>query len=455
MMQPRGTLRAGLAKKRLAGLVLLAVLLGLFLALNRFPKLDTIREDLGAVSGATIECFQGFCLETGSESSFVSRWLDFSVQYLKIVTVGMTFAFLVAGLTEAFLFPKSSGSLFTSGGILRRTFKGLAIGPVWNLCSACIAPISASFRRRGAGVEGAIAMVQGSSTLNLPALVMAVMIFTPMLGGSRIVLGIVGGLLIGPLVAIVVGEKNREPVTSQGQPDPIKREPATWSEALTEGFRDWAKASIGYLVRMGPIMVAAGFVSGLAIQWVSADTVSTYLGNNVGGIAVAATLGILINVPLMFEIPLVAVLLLLGMGAGPAATLLFAAAAGGPVTFWALGRVMPRKAIVTFATATWAVALLGGLGVWALSSLMPQTEVGFRPQVATASGVEDAAATARRHRIASYLEGPAPLPKDLQFVDGVADGVAPTEFRGGGLLQFLPLTDSSAPVPQPQDTGQR
>ena len=77
------------------------------------------------------------------------------------------------------------------------------------------------------------------------------------------------------------------------------------------------------------------------------------MGDNATGIAVAATLGLLINVPLMFEIPLVAALLMVGMGTAPAATLLFAAAAGGPITFWGLARYLSRKTVLTFAAATW------------------------------------------------------------------------------------------------------
>ncbi len=121
---------------------------------------------------------------------------------------------------------------------------------------------------------------------------------------------------------------------------------------------------------MGPIMVVAGFASGLAIQWITPETVSTYLGNDLTGIAIAATFGLLINVPLLFEIPLVALLLLLGMGVAPAATLLFTAAAAGPITFWGLSKVMPRRAIATFAITTWVLGAIGGLAVLGLALLI-------------------------------------------------------------------------------------
>ena len=351
-------------KKRLIGLVLFLVILGLFFSFNRFPKFDIVGEDLDAVTAPFTQCFQGFCIDQDAETSFVSKWVSFTVNYLRLVTVGMTFAFLVAGLAESFLFPPGSRVNLSSGGIFGRTLKGAALGPVMNLCSACIVPVSSAFQRRGSGLEGAIALVQGSATMNIPALAMVFFVFTPELGISRLILAVIGALLIGPIVVISI----------RGPSQPEEEEPAQiiipgievispLREVLAEGFRDWAKASLGYLVRMGPIMVAAGFVSGLAIQWLSPTTVATYLGNDLQGVAIAATLGILINVPLLFEIPLVALLLLLGMGTAPAATLLFAAAAGGPVTFWGLAKLMPKRALATFAASTWALGVFGGIAI--------------------------------------------------------------------------------------------
>ena len=374
-------LDTSLKKKRAIGLVVLAVLLTLFLMFNRIPKLDTVRADLAIATSSQQECFQGFCIETQEESSLLSRWWDFSITYLRLVAVGMTFAFLVAGVTEAFLFPSGSSGGFAAGGV-RGSLKGLIVGPAMNLCSACIVPISSAFRQRGASIESTLAIVQGSSTLNLPAMIMAAMVFAPMIGGTRIALSLVGALLIGPLVAAVVGERGRVAPGLRITVDPVERNRAsTWREAISEGSRDWVKSSFNYLVRLGPIMVLAGFVSAFVIQWVSPETVATYLGDNWVGIVVAATFGLLINVPLLFEIPLVAALLLVGMGAAPAATLLFAAAAGGPITFWGLARVVPKRGIVAFGTSIWVVAIVGGLAVMALNSILPSAGSGLNALV--------------------------------------------------------------------------
>ena len=112
-------------KKLVIGLVLFAVILSLFLSFNRLPKLDTVGGDLDAITAPDIQCFQGFCIERDPGTSFLTQWWIFTVTYLRLVTIGMTFAFLVAGLTEAFLFPSGSGKWFTSGGLFKRTIKGM------------------------------------------------------------------------------------------------------------------------------------------------------------------------------------------------------------------------------------------------------------------------------------------------------------------------------------------
>ena len=108
-----------LSKKRVVGIILLAIIVGLFFALNRFPKLDAVGGDLDAVGSATEQCFQGFCIEREAGTGLLEHWWRFSVTYLRLVAIGMGFAFLVAGLAEAFLFPSGSGGGLASGGYSR------------------------------------------------------------------------------------------------------------------------------------------------------------------------------------------------------------------------------------------------------------------------------------------------------------------------------------------------
>ncbi|MEG3594907.1 MAG: permease [Chloroflexota bacterium] len=390
-------LSSGLAKKRLAGIVIFAIILTLFFVFNRFPKLDIVEGDLESITGPVIECFQGFCIESDPDTSFVSRWVDFSVTYLRLVTIGMTFAFLVASLVESFLLPPGSRP-WSGGGLFGRTLKGALLGPLMNLCSACIVPVSTSVNKRGAGIEGTIALVQGSSTMSVPALLMASLVFAPLLGISRIVISILSTLLIGPAVYLIdrIGKSNTNKADEEPDTNFITiTDSQSWKDALTEAFRDWAKSSCIYLIKLGPIMAIAGFGSGLVIQWISPEVIDTYFGNHVTGVVIASTLGILINVPLMFEIPLVALLLLLGMEVAPAAALLFTAAAGGPVTFWGLSRILGRRALVSFVSITWIFGFIGGLLVLLIALNVPSLDWGFRPTT-----------TAAEYRAAERTYGP-------------------------------------------------
>ena len=374
--------RTDIQKRRLIGLLLCICLISLFFAINRLPKIDTINSDLAIVSSPTADCFQGFCIENVEKQSFFKRWWHFSVEYLKNVSVGMAFAFLMAGITESFIFPRDINRRFTGNGI-SGILKGVIVGPVVNLCSACIVPIANGFRRSGASVEATVAITQSSPTLNLLALAMAIIVFSPMIGASRVILSLIGAFILGPIVALIVRDGRVN--------DGLEEEPAhfgktieisefvSWRESLVTASLQCVRSTINYVLKLGPIMVVAGFGSGLVIQWISPQTVTTWIGDDVLGILVATTIGILINVPLMFEIPLVAAMLLAGMGTAPAVSLLFTAAASGPITFWGLTKAIPKRGVFTLFVSTWVLGTAGGLIVLFVTSLTEENrEFTFR-----------------------------------------------------------------------------
>ena len=194
-----------LGRQRILGILLMIPLFAFFYRSNRFPKLDTIRDEVliatqeeaaaGALPASGLSrCFQGFCF--GDDTGLLQRWWEFSINYIELVTVGMIFAFLVAGIADALLFPGSASGAFGRKGI-KGTMQGFVVGPVVMLCSACIVPVANSFRKKGASVEATVAVTQSSSTLNVPALVMLLAVFSPLLWGSRLALSVAGVLLLG------------------------------------------------------------------------------------------------------------------------------------------------------------------------------------------------------------------------------------------------------------------
>ena len=371
------TFDTDIKKRRLVGGIVILIILAAFLLLNRFPKIDTIDADLAIAVSPGAQCFQGFCIEDLEHRPLLERWWEFSLEYLKNVSVGMLFAFVMAGLTEAFIFPPDRRERFFGTGF-RGVLRGVVIGPVVNLCSACIVPIANGFRRTGSSLETTVAITQSSSTLNLLALVMAAIAFAPTISVTRISLSVIGSLFLGPLVAWVSRKENSSDTGDQTFDNIIGSEldelpdKVSWGESLYTASLQFVRATIGYFLRLGPLMVVAGFASGFVIQWISPQTVTTWIGDDVLGVIVASTIGVLINVPLMFEIPLVAAMLLAGMGTAPAGAILFTAAAGGPITFWGLSKVMPKRGVITLFISTWGLGVLGGLVLLFITSIIEE-----------------------------------------------------------------------------------
>ena len=79
--------KSELDKKRLVGIVGVLILIGLFVAFNRMPKLDVIAEDMVSSVATVEQCFQGFCVDPIPHTSLITRWLDFSLSYLKLVSL--------------------------------------------------------------------------------------------------------------------------------------------------------------------------------------------------------------------------------------------------------------------------------------------------------------------------------------------------------------------------------
>ena len=139
---------------------------------------------------------------------------------------------------------------------------------------------------------------------------------------------------------------------------------------LSQGSRDWLVTSARYLLRLGPVMVLAGFAGALAIQWVSPETVETYLGDNGPGGGGGSDPGAVDQrAPAVRDTagggPAFG-----GDGHGAGGGAAFCCRGRGSVTFWGLARVMPKRAVAAFATATWGLAALGGLALLALNPLL-------------------------------------------------------------------------------------
>lgn len=428
-------------KRLLMGLVILLVMAGLFFPLNRFPKWDRIQNEAAVTTSPQGGCFQGFCVQPRPPPvDPVKRWWDNSLTWMNVNITGMAFAFLAAGLIQAFLMAGGRLKRAIAAPGIRGSIFGVGLGAPMMLCSGCITPVAASYHKRGASTETSIAVTQASATLDPVSIGMLLLMFPAVLSGSRLLMSAVAALFFGIVLARfvrrssakdrehgpagegdpslrILSESRREvglaamglalafflflfilsnPLlpsvvaaivagillarlirpsqAGRGLPKPPSADDlpppdASWRQVLREGLWDWGRATGRIFWQLGPIMVASGFIIGFVSVYINAATVQSFLGNSILGVLLAATIGVAINTPKMFEIPLTAGLLGLGMGVGPAATLLFTAAAAGPITVWGLGKVMGWRVGLGLLGLTWLLGVGGGLGVLALGAV--------------------------------------------------------------------------------------
>lgn len=397
---------------------MLAVLFAVTFYFGWTPLSSDLRGDLDSAIAPELRCFQGVCEELESDSTFYSKWWTVSLTYLRHTSVGMALAVLAAAVASAFVTPKSA-----------RPHRSVDHGQTAN-GEPALPDI------RGVGRQ--------SIGLNVPALVMAVFVFAPLVWAGRSIMSAVAVLVVGRLVAESRPNGGGDYDGSDERLAEAEEAPG-WRSAVGEALRDLLRTILRYSVVIVPTVVVAGILAGPAVQLASADEIARYVGDTATGVAIAATLGILITVPLMAEVPLVALLLALGVGAAPAATLLFASAFGGPLAFRRLVSLISTRSAAIVTASTWAVAALGGVAVVAA---IAATKLG---EDLDAESVDGAQST----NVASVaLDGPvfvnATGEAGIDFVhhpgewqeDRVSAGVVVFDFNGDGLSDiYFPQLD--------------
>ncbi|MBI4236436.1 MAG: permease [Chloroflexi bacterium] len=236
-------------------------------------------------------------------------------------------------------------------------------------CSCCAAPVGVSLHRRGAALGPTLAFVVSAPLLNVTSLILAASLLPLNFALLRIVGGLVVGILITYLVAVIASRWSR-----QAAPAAAPSAAVRLSSRIVDGFNRWFRfealvpsgaadspasliaAWLGTTWRLARVAVPVLFVGAVvtaALVMALPDPTDTPLG-----IVMAAAFGTLLMVPTWTEMPMA--LGFLGKGLeGPAAALL--------LTLPAVS--VPALVIVGAATANYRAALLLGLLVFGVGVL--------------------------------------------------------------------------------------
>lgn len=367
------------ALSRLAGkraVVALAILIGVlafFLTQTRLPamlgKLPTL--DQGA-SGRNRSAFSQFLDPAAFPDPL--QWIAYGINLWDANAVGMLFAILLGGAAMVAISPQGRvRRLLARQGRLGAGVGG-GMGLPLFMCSACSAPVSLGFYRGGAALEATLAMMLGSALLN-PVGVLAIFTLMPASSGwARVTFALLMIFAVVPFVArahrgratVAPSTPAAEDVLQAASPSPDLSGPDTWANAFKEAFRGWWRYTSDLALRLVPAMLVAGFVVGAVFAIAPPQGLSDIVGSGVVATVVAAGVGTFVQVPTLFEIPLVLGVLALGLGVGPATALLLTVPSTGLVTLGITRQDLGWRTPSLMLLATFAGGVVAGLAVGAL-----------------------------------------------------------------------------------------
>ncbi|HEV2818934.1 MAG TPA: permease [Solirubrobacteraceae bacterium] len=373
---PRGPARRIANKRAFVGGGIFLGVLAVFLSQTRLPavleKAPTLDRE---ASGGGRSTFSQV-LDPASYPEGLS-WVAYGVNLWDANAVGMFFAIVLGGAAVTALSPavRLKALVGRRGPLAAGVGGGMGV-PLF-MCSACSAPVSLGFYRAGARLEATLGMILGSALFN-PVGILAIFLLMPInMGVARVGCGLLMIFAVVPAIARLRDRRGGScsPEDAEAALSGAARSiehsletPAreSWGAAVKDGVVEWWRATLDHMVRLVPVMALATFAVGAVFVFAPPQELSDAVGSVVVATVAAAALGTLIQLPTLFEIPLVLGVLALGVDVGPATALLLTAPSAGVVTLAVTRKELGWGPPGLLLVATFVVGALGGIVVGAL-----------------------------------------------------------------------------------------
>jgi len=357
-------------KRTWIGLLITVGLWWIFMFYTRWPAVQGKSEILTVLASGAPNTFTQLVPREGWP--YWLSWIPTGINMNDNNAVGMAFAFVIGGAVSSLVLPQRLiDRILHARGTKGSAFGGLLGAPLM-LCSACSVPVAIGWKERGANTETTLGVVMGSALLNMMGLLTISVMFPAALFWSRLLASLILVIALTPLTVRLsrwwsspsAASSSSSPASgSSCAPSSVGARGESWPEALRGTLSSWWNASVEIAYRLFLPMTAATFLAAFLRLFVPPSVVETYLGGGLLAITLTALFGTLIAVPTLFEIPLTMGFLFLGMGPGPASTLLVTAPSVSIVSYFMLrSETGPRPPLLLMA-ATFGMGILVGTGV--------------------------------------------------------------------------------------------
>ncbi|MBC8386854.1 MAG: permease [Actinobacteria bacterium] len=312
-------------------------------------------------------------------------------------------AFFIAGAIAVFI---SKGAILKYFGPKARKWLSYSVasvsGAILAVCSCTILPLFAGIRKRGAGLGPAIAFLYSGPAINILAIVYTARLLGYDLGIARAIGAITFSVIIGLIMSLIwIKEEKSKLEGSQNlfrvfdQSDYKKPKYISvifflsllailifgaakmWIYAgaalvvliiiIIVGFKkpelkDWLKETGKLIWQIFPILLAGVFIAGIIKYFLPQSVVEAWVGgNSIRSNFLASIFGALMYFSTITEVPIIKALMDLGMGKGPALTLLLAGPSLSLPNMIVIGRVMGIKKTLTYVVLVVGMSTFTGM----------------------------------------------------------------------------------------------
>ncbi|OPL17485.1 MAG: permease [delta proteobacterium ML8_D] len=312
-------------------------------------------------------------------------------------------AFFIAGAIAVFV---SKGAILKYFGPRAKKWISYSVasvsGAVLAVCSCTILPLFAGIRKRGAGLGPAIAFLYSGPAINILAIVYTARLLGYDLGIARAIGSITFSVVIGLIMSFIWIKEERKKM--EGDQEMFKafdesgyKKPKyisiiyflsllgilvfgaakMWIYAgvslviliviLVIGFKkpelkDWMKETGKLTWQIFPILLAGVFIAGVIKYFLPQSVVETWVGgNSIRSNFLASIFGALMYFSTLTEVPIIKALMDLGMGKGPALTLLLAGPSLSLPNMIVIGRIMGVRKSIVYALLVIIMATFTGM----------------------------------------------------------------------------------------------
>jgi uncharacterized membrane protein YraQ (UPF0718 family) len=311
-------------------------------------------------------------------------------------------AFFIAGAIAVFVSQASVIKYFgaRANKVLAYSVASVS-GAILAVCSCTILPLFAGIHKRGAGLGPGIAFLYSGPAINILAIVYSARLLGFDLGLARALGAIVFSIIIGLIMAFIWRKEEFQKANNPGELALPKEEEKTKPHGVTlfyfailigilifgaaqkwvitvillvvlglilyqwfkkDELKYWMEQTWDLFKKIFPILLAGVFVAGIIRALLPQQVVETWLGGNgLRPTFIASIFGALMYFSTLTEVPIIRALMDLGMGKGPALTLLLAGPALSLPNMIVIARVMGIKKTGVYVCLVVVMATITGL----------------------------------------------------------------------------------------------